>query len=575
MRTRSKGLRGLVAIAAASVLVVGACGTTGGGGEKKQSSPGFANCEEKPNDCNSGPTKKGGTLTIGLEKTIPNWNIFDSDGNVYDGGQVILHLTPVPYYYLPDNSVQWNKDLFSEEPKVTSQSPQTVQMKIRKEAVWNDGTPITAKDFQYFWKSNNGKDCPDCTPATTTGYEQIKSIEGSDSDKTVTITFDKTYPDWQGLFQLYPSHLAAKQGDLSTPAGLKKAFDWFKDTTPTWSGGWYKIQDYQKDVSVTLVPNDKWYGATKPSLDKVIYRIIEDQAQQVPAMQNKEIQMLQSQPNADLVTKIQGMAGVNYNLAKGTTWEHFDLNLANAALKDVALRQAIFTAVDRKAIIDKTLGYFKGAAPLNSHNLVPGSPEYTDVIGPSGQGAGDVEKAKKILTDAGYKIEGGKLISKAGTPVPSFRFRYTTGNQSRAQIAELFQATMKQLGIDIKIEPTDKLGGTLSKGDYDIIVFAWVNTPFIGDSRSNWRTGLGNNFGKYSNPEVDKLLDEAVQTLDSKKMRQLFNQADEIMTKEAYVLPLFQKPVFLAVYSDYINVRNNSTSMGPSYTGFAWGLKAE
>lgn len=575
MRTRSKGLRGLVAIAAASVLVVSACGTTGGGGgEKKQSSPGFATCEEKPNDCNSGPTKKGGTLTIALEKTFPNWNIFDSDGNVYETGQVMLALTPVPFYYKPDNTIQWNKDLFTEEPKVTSQDPQVVQMKIRKEAVWSDGEPISAKDFTYFWKSNNGKDCEKCTPASTSGYENIKSIEGSDGDKTVTITFEKKYPDWRGLFQLYPSHIAAKQGDLSTADGLSKAFEYFKNTTPNWSGGWFKFADYQKDVSVTLVPNEKWYGATKPALDKVIYRVIEDQAQQVPALQNKEVQMLQPQPTEDMVTKVQGMAGVQYNLAKGPTWEHIDLNLANAALKDTALRQAIFTAIDRKSIIAKTINFFKGAAPLNNHNLLPGGPDYVDVITPTGQGAGDIEKAKKILTDAGYKIEGGKLIDKAGKPVPPFRFRHTVGNKGRAQSAELVQASLKQIGVEIKIEPTDKLGTTLSKHDYDMIIFAWVGTPFIADSRSNWRTGLGNNFGSFSNPEVDKLLDEAVQQLDAKKMRELFNKADEIMAKDAYVLPLYQKPVMIAVYGDYINVRNNPTSMGPSYNSYEWGLKA-
>jgi len=575
MRTRSKGLGGLVAIAAASVLVVGACGTSGGGGEKQQSSPGFASCEEKPNDCNSGPTKKGGTLTIALEKTLPNWNVFDTDGNTYETAQVVLHIAPTPYIYLPNNSIKWNNNLFSEEPKVTSPDPQTVQYKIRKEAVWSDGTPITFKDFQYYWKSNNGKDCADCTPAGTTGYEYIKSVEGSDNDKTVTIVFDKKYPDWKNLFQLYPSHVAAKQGDLSSKDGLKKAFDYFKTAVPDWSAGPYKITDYQKDVSVTLVPNEKWYGETKPSLDKVIYRTIEDQAQQIPALQNKEVQMLISQPNQDMVTKVQGMAGVNYNLSKGPVWEHIDLNLANAALKDVALRQAIFTAVDRKSMIEKTLTYFKAAAPLNNHNIMPGSPDYVDVVTPTGQGSGDVEKAKKILTDAGYKIEGGKLIGKNGQPVPSFRFRYTVGNQGRQQTAELFQATMKQLGIDIKIEPTDKLGNTLSTGNYDIIVFAWVGSPFIGEARSNWGTGLGNNFGKYTNPEVDKLLDEAVQTLDEKKMRELFNKADEIMTKDAYVLPLWQKAVFIAVYSDFINVRNNATNHGPSYNGVDWGLKGD
>jgi len=575
MRTRSKGLSGFVAIAAASVLVIGACGTDSNTSEKQQSSPGFASCEQKPNECNNGPTKQGGSIVVALEKTIPNFNIFDADGNTFDTVQVMNAITPQPFIPQPDNTVGWNKTLMAEEPKIISQSPQTVQYKLRKEAVWNDGTPMSVKDFIFFWKANNGKDCPDCTPATTTGYELIKSIEGSDGDRTVTVTFSETYPDWKGLFYMFPSHLAAQQGDLSTPAGLLKAFDYFKGT-PTWSGGAYKITDYQKDVSVTLVPNEKWYGQKKAALDKITFKIIEDQPQQLPAMRNKEVHMLISQPSADMVQAVQGMAGVNYHLAKGPTWEHFDLNTKNAALADVELRKAIFTAVDRQSIIDKTVGpFFKGAAPLNNHNFMPGAPGYTDVITSTGQGKADVEGAKKILTAAGYKIEGGKLIGKNGQPVPPLRFRYTNGNQLRQQSAELFQSQMKQIGVEIKIEPTPTLGNTLSTGDYDIIIFAWVGTPYAADNRALWHSEGGSNYGKWSNKEADALLDEASKTLDETKMRELFNKADEIMAKEAYVLPLYQKPVFIAVYGDYINIRNNPTAAGPTYNIEEWGLKAD
>ncbi len=576
MLNRSKRLSGLVAIAAASVLVLGACSGGGGGDKKEQSSPGFAECDAKPNVCNTAKTKSGGTMVIAMEKTIPNWNVFDSDGNVYETGQVVNGLAPNMFFYYPDSTVHMNEDLLA-SAELTSQSPQTAVYKIKPAAVWNDGTPISAKDFQMFWKMQNGKDCPDCTVAATTGYELMDSVEGSDNDKTVTVKYKEVFPDWKSMFQqLYPAHVAAKAGgDLTTPAGLAKAYEAFKTETPTWSGAAYKIGNYQKDVSVELVPNDKWYGKTKPSLEKVIYKVIEDQAQQVPAMQNKEVQVLVSQPNQDIVTKVQGMTGVNYNLSKGPTWEHLDLNNKNAALADMELRKAIFTAVDRKTIIDKTIGtFFKGAAPLNNHNIMNGAPGYKDVITSTGQGAGNVDAAKKILTDAGYKIEGGKLINKAGQPVPQLRMRYTVGNVLRQQSSELIQNQLKQIGVDLKIDPTPKLGNTLSTGDFDIIIYAWVGSPFLAAQKDLWHTKGGSNYTKWSNPQADKLLEEAAKTLDDAKLRDLFNQADEIMAKEANVLPLYQKPVFLAAYSDYVNIRNNSTLQGPSYNNQEWGLKA-
>src|ERR1700730_12586912 len=118
MRTRSKRLGGLVAIAAATVLTIGACGSSGGGGSnQQQSSAGFAACEEKPNDCNSGPTKPGGTLTLAMEKKVQNWNSADADGNTLDTQAVMNSILPTPTYAYPNNTFGWNKNLLSEEPK--------------------------------------------------------------------------------------------------------------------------------------------------------------------------------------------------------------------------------------------------------------------------------------------------------------------------------------------------------------------------------------------------------------------------------------------------------------------------
>jgi peptide/nickel transport system substrate-binding protein len=576
MRTRTTGLRGFVAIAAASVLVLGACGTSGGGDKKpEQASPGFAECDQKPNECNSGPTKQGGTITVAIEKKIQDWNTLSDEGATFETGLVNNALVQVPFHQMPDISLAWNKVLFTEEPKVIKDDPQTIQYKIKPEAVWSDGTPITDKDFIFNWKTNNGESCPGCNSSSTTGYELIDKIEGANNGKDVTVTFKagEKFPDWRGLFALFPAHLAAQKGDLNTPAGLEAGWKFFSET-PTWSGGPYKIENYEKDVSVTLVPNDKYWGP-KAKLDKITFRIIEDQAQQIPALRNREVQMLIPQPNLDMVTQASQMAGVNYNLTTGGTWEHIILNTKNAALADEALRKAMFTAVNRQEIIDKTVGtYFKKAAPLNNRMFAPGSPGYKDNVTATGIGSGKIDDAKKILTDAGYKIEGGKLIGKNGQPVPPLRFRYTTGNAVRQQTAELFQNQMKQLGIEITIQPLTSLGGTLDSGDFDVIVFAWVTTPNVTGSNSIWRSDGGQNYTKWGDPAVDKALDDGAKELDVNKLHDLYNQADELISKGASDLPLYAKPVAIFVYSDYANVRNNPTAEGQTYNIEEWGLRA-
>jgi peptide/nickel transport system substrate-binding protein len=578
MRTRSKRLTGLVAIAAVGLLAVSACSKSSSSSNTPQYSPGFAECETKPNTCNNGPTAPGGDITVAIEKTIPNWNTWDGEGNTYETGQVLSGLLPAPFILNPDGSVTLNSDMMASAEITSPSAPFTVVYKIKPEAVWSDGSPISAKDFEYQWHINNGKDCPDCEVAGTTGYDGITSLTGSDNDKTVTVVFKDVFADWQSLFGLYPSAVAAKQGDLTTPAGLKKSYDYFVNTVPDWSGGPYVISDYQKDVSITEKPNPKWYGKVKPSLNSVVFKIISDQTAEIPALQNNEVQVVLAQPSQDIVDQVKAISGVNYNLAKGPTWEHLDLNFQNKYFGNTpegnALRKAIFTAIDREAIIKKTLAFFDGAAPLNNHNIQPGQPGYKDVITPTGQGAGKVDDAKKILTDAGYKIDGDTLKLPSGEAVPEIRFGYTNGNTVREQTGQIVQAQLAAIGVKIKLAPFPKLGAALASGDFDIIDFAWVGSPFLTGGTDLWGTDGGGNYGHYSNPDVDAIMKQIKSESNYDKIRDLFNQADEIMSKDAAVLPLYQKPVFLAVYDKYVNIRNNANLSGPTYNIQEWGLKA-
>src|SRR5262249_40317447 len=162
----------------------------------------------------------------------------------------------------------------------------------------------------------------------------------------------------------------------------------------------------------------------------------------------------------------------------------------------------IFTAIDRKAIIDKTIGQFvQGATPLNSHNFMPGMKGYKDIIGPTGQGTGNVDTAKKILTDAGYKGVGSTLTTPSGQPV-TLRISYTQGNVLRQQTCELIQTELAALGIKVNVTPIASLGKTLSSGDFDMIIFAWVNTPFVfSGAQQVWLSDSGSDFGHWVNAD--------------------------------------------------------------------------
>ncbi|MDQ1709664.1 MAG: glutathione transport system substrate-binding protein [Frankiaceae bacterium] len=539
---------------------------------------------DNPNGVNTGKVSAGGTLTYTLEKTIDNWNILTSAGNTFETAEVLNSIYPNVFNVNPDLQPALNTDLMVSAEQ-TSASPQTLVYKIKPEAVWSDGTPINADDFIYFWKAQNGVDCKKCDINSTTGYAAIDKVEGTDSGKTVTVTMKTPYSDWKAMFSnLLPAHAA-------TPAGLdavslEKSFDTGFAALPKISGGPFVISDFQKDQSVTLLPNDKWYGAVKPSLEKLVFRMITDATQEPPALENKEVDAMYPQPQVDLIKQLDAMQGVHYQMDLGLVFEHIDLNLQNPALQDVAVRKALFTAVDTKGMIARTAGQIeKSIEPLGNRMFVPQQKGYVDNVTSYGYGSGDADKATKYLTDAGYKIEGGKLIDKAGKPFPELSMRYTEGNAIRQSECELFAAAAKKLGITVKVSPTDSLGGTLAQKDaqhkFDVIVFAWVANPFGSSNAVIYQTNTaqggdswGSNYGHYKNDAVDKLLAESVTTTDPARQIEVLNQADKQISEDAATLPLYQKPVILAYQDKWANIRDNATSLGPPYNTQEWGQRA-
>ncbi|HEY2673697.1 MAG TPA: ABC transporter family substrate-binding protein, partial [Rugosimonospora sp.] len=138
-----KASTGLIPLIAGALLVLTACGggsapTTGGGNQGS-----LADCASKPNTCNGGTTKKGGTFTYTIEKTISNWNVNSAEGSSFDFVEVLDGVLPGVWNVNPDYSVTLNTDLMVSAEQ-TSSSPQTIVYKIKPDAVWNDGAPVSA-----------------------------------------------------------------------------------------------------------------------------------------------------------------------------------------------------------------------------------------------------------------------------------------------------------------------------------------------------------------------------------------------------------------------------------------------
>jgi peptide/nickel transport system substrate-binding protein len=564
-----------------------------------------------PNTINAATVKDGGKIVAVVEKKVKFFNTLDANGNNFDTGQVVNGIYPSAFIINPDYTVTLNADLLKDAAPLAGAADQTIVYHIQPNAVWSDGTPITADDFAYAWITENGSDTK-ITAASTSGYADIASVVGSDSGKTVTVTWKhgKSFPDWKSLFgTLFPASVAKTNGytpDTTTgtdgtvspknAAGLEKSWAAW-GTAPTWSGGPYIISAHSDDgTSTTLIKNAKYYG--KPAhLDQIIFKTISDATQEPLALQNGEVQMIQPQPQQSLVTQIKAIGPkVGYQVSAGLQFEHFDFNLANTFFggpkpadqndpAKLALRKALFTAVDRNHMIASTVGLFDSASkPLNNRMFVPGQTGYTDNVTKYDLGNGDVTAAKKLLTDAGYTGVGTKLMTPDGKAVPSFRLRYTVGNKIREDECNQFAASAAQLGVTVTVESTDDLNATLNNQDsqhaFDIVVFAWVASPFTASGNpplyiSNPPGPVqGGNYGGISNADVDKALNDATGNLDPAAAVADQNKADDLLSQNADTLPLYQKDTMIAFDSTLGNVRVNATSVGPTYNIQEWGTKS-
>lgn len=550
----------------ATTLVLMACagddGEDGAGDGQELMGQGFEECAENPNACNSGERADGGSISWIVERVAEGWATISTEAGTVYTLQALHGVLPHTGQFEPDGATyKHNMDLLVEDPQVINEDPFTTQFQIREEAAWDDGTPITADDFAVYWKMSASEEeghCVGCTSRSTATFDKIESIEGSDGGKTVTITYKpgQRDPEWFTFGSTHdiaggipPAHVAEDQGlDIDDPEQLGRYFEYLHTTMPTYSGGPYRIVEGDLENQIIKEPSPEWYGEMQPTLDTLIVRFLTDQSGWVQAVANDEVQGANpTQPNEDVINQLQDNPDVLLNVSSGPSWEHLDFNLDVPALQDVSLRRAIFTAVDTGNIAERNFGAIYPDYNLRTNHVIPEA-------SPHGDGT--------LLLD--------------GEQVGPFRLR-STAIPTRTTSTELIQAQLAEIGVEVGLEPTEDLGGMLVGQDYDIAQFGWSGSPlFATDPHQQWHSESGSNFGNYSNPEVDELSEQAANAASQEDAAEYVNEAVEIVLDDAYVMPMYETPVYTFVTDDYINVRDNPAgSIRALYENHTWGLVAE
>ncbi|MCW2990217.1 MAG: ABC-type dipeptide transport system periplasmic component-like protein, partial [Solirubrobacterales bacterium] len=197
----------LVALASAS-LAIGACGgsdnNSGGSSDSGTSGKSAVSKALDINPQSADKIKDGGVMKWAVDQFSTQWNYNQVNGPEYSTLAVIGALIPQPF--VSDEKANVTPDPnYLDKAELTSEKPETVELTLNKNAKWSDGTPITANDYITQWKALNGSN-PKFQIASSTGYDQVKSVTANGDEYHVKIVFSKPFAEWKALFSpLYPA----------------------------------------------------------------------------------------------------------------------------------------------------------------------------------------------------------------------------------------------------------------------------------------------------------------------------------------------------------------------------------
>jgi peptide/nickel transport system substrate-binding protein len=542
-------------------------------------------------------SSSGGTATMALDETLAGFNINTSAAAEFVLQEIMNVVWPQAFIINQKLQPVLNKQLLESASETTS-SPQTIVYKLNPKAVWSDGTPITADDFIYNWQAQSGN--PAYTDvggkpydsASTTGYNQIQSVVGSDpsggaacdpgttadrnvglcpNGRTITVTFKPSFTDWRSLFtNIVPAHIARQVGWNTGFAGPAQVI----------SGSWFKIQSYNENQSVVLVRNPTYWG-TPAKLSKLVFQFFSADSQLVPALQNGEIDIFNpSTVNLSIVQQSNQVPDTTKATLPGLEFEHFDFNQADPYLAKLQVREAIAHGTNRAALIQRTVGEIsKGIKPLGSRMFMPNQQGFKGTnysYSPS--------TSQNLLKELGFtKGSDGYYHPNYGPQKGqdlTFTIQSTTGNQIRSETEELFASQMKAIGIKINIQNYDAstyFGTNLPSGTYQIGEFAWVATPFVSSNQSIYcsytnTSNCGQNWTHYANTQVDTDMKNGAEASSTSQEATDFNKADATLWQTMDTLPLYQKPQFWAWSNKLKNVIPNTSSVGVTWNAENWTI---
>ena len=461
---------------------------------------------------------------------------------------------------------------------------------ILEEATWDDGTPITGKDYEFTLKAVFN---PMVKANSWRGYlKNIRevSIDPQNPKKFTVYTHPYYFiiTEIVGNFSIYPKHhydpnglldniaftdltnLEKKDSLIKNNPNLKTFADAFssekylRDTAFVSGSGPYRLAEWKSGQYIMLKRKKDWWGdkltenreLLQSYPDEMVFMPISDINSAIAKLKDEGIDVMRFSPGQRYIDlKENATAKENYNFynTQINVVNVLFMNNKSPLLSDKKVRQAVAHLFDvQKGIKDIVFGM--GTPVIGP--IHPMSPYYHKDLDPVPY---SVEKARTLLAEAGWKDTNNngivdKVVNGQRQEL-TLRMFMGPASELAQQIAAMLQAGGKQIGINIEVVKKDMraiINDHLRPRDYELVALRVQGSPAPYDPYQRWHTDSdrpdGSNFGSFGNAASDKLIEQIRETKDREELIQLYKEFQELLYEEQGAVFLFAPEGGLAVH---------------------------
>ncbi|RSK28780.1 glutathione ABC transporter substrate-binding protein [Bacillus sp. HMF5848] len=508
------------------VLVLAACG--GGGNEPADTSSGDSSNTDGDTQTEETASSGGGELVFVSGSDAPTLDPHGMNDTATTNAtsQIFERLTD----YAPDGSVV--PLLATEYNKIDDL---TWEFKLREGVKFHDGTDFKADAVKMSIERLIDPDFASPRAVVLNMVEEVIVIDD------YTVHFKTTIP-----FAPLPAHLAHNAGSIIAPSAIEgeNSGGMKVDENPIGTGP-FKFDSWARGSEIKFVRNEEYWGE-KPAVASVVMKNVPEQATRVAMLETGEANVMLI--GSSDVERVSAMSDVEITRVRGTRMDYLGFHMGKAPYDNINVRQAVAMAVNKDDIVN---GILDGQGVAAVGPLAP------TVVG-NYQGLTplpyDVEAAKQLLAEGGY-ADGFQTT-----------LYVNDGNKERADMAELIQAQLLPLGIEVTIEIIE-WGTFLEKtaaGEHELFLLGW--TTVTGDADYGLYAlfhsamhGSPGNRSFYTNTRVDELLDFARQEADQDKRDSAYKEISEILVEEA--------PMVYLQHPDFVFGSNGAEGLFVNFSG--------